>query len=83
MYSILHTTAYVRDGAFPALYDTTTVLVNVIDVNDNSPAFTDPVYDLEVPENAHVSVIHTVLATDEDAGKNGRVTYSIIGWCML
>ena len=64
---------------FPALYDTTTVIVNVIDVNDNSPAFTDTVYDLTVPENAHVSVIHTVLATDDDVGKNGRVTYSIIG----
>ena len=75
----LYVTAYVKDGAFPALYDTTTIHVTVEDVNDNTPQFTDLTYELSIPENAQLSVIHTVKATDADTGLNGHVTYSIIG----
>ena len=71
--------AYVKDTAFPALYDTTTILVNVMDINDNSPVFKDPQYNLQVPENSQYSVVHTVMASDADTGKNGMVTYNIQG----
>ncbi|CAH1803297.1 unnamed protein product, partial [Owenia fusiformis] len=71
-------TAYVRDGAFPSLYDTTTILVDILDKNDNAPVFKDPYLELEVPENAEFSVIHTVRASDLDIGVNGQVVYAII-----
>ncbi|ROT61843.1 hypothetical protein C7M84_020350 [Penaeus vannamei] len=70
-------TIYVRDGSFPAQYDTASVLVTLTDVNDHAPEFRDSCYPLRVPENTDLSVIHTVLATDRDAGFNGRVRYSI------
>lgn len=72
-------TVYVRDGSFPAQYDTASVLVSLSDVNDHAPEFRDSCYPLRVPENTDLSVIHTVLATDKDAGLNSEVTYSISG----
>ena len=72
-------TVYVKDGSFPAQYDTASVLVSLTDVNDHAPEFRDSCYPLRVPENTDLSVIHTVLATDRDAGLNGEVTYSITG----
>uniref|UniRef100_A0A0P4WGF4 Cadherin domain-containing protein n=1 Tax=Scylla olivacea TaxID=85551 RepID=A0A0P4WGF4_SCYOL len=72
-------TVYVRDGSYPAQYDTASVLVTLTDVNDHAPEFRDSCYPLRVPENTDLSVIHTVLATDRDAGLNGQVRYSITG----
>lgn len=72
-------TVYVRDGSFPAQYDTTTVLIEVLDINDHAPEFGESCYPLYVPENSDLSVIHTVVATDADAGPNGEITYSITG----
>lgn len=72
-------TVYVRDGSFPAQYDTASVLVSLSDVNDHSPEFRDSCYPLRVPENTDLSVIHTLLATDKDSGLNGEVTYSLSG----
>ena len=72
-------TVYVRDGSFPAQYDTASVVVSLTDVNDHSPVFRDSCYPLRVPENTDLSVIHTFLATDHDAGFNGDVTYSLSG----
>ena len=68
-----------KDSAFPALYDTTTVMLNVLDENDNAPVFKNRFYHLSVPENANMSVIHTIMASDADTGNYGRVTYSIVG----
>lgn len=72
-------TVYVRDGSFPAQYDTASVLVSLSDVNDHAPEFRDSCYPLRVPENTDLSVIHTVLATDKDSGLNSEVTYSLSG----
>lgn len=60
-------------------FDVATVLVNVLDVNDNPPSFkTGSCYPLAVPENNEPEIIHTVTATDKDIGANGVITYSII-----
>lgn len=72
-------TVYVRDGSFPAQYDTTTVVIQVLDVNDHAPEFGQSCYPLYVPENSDLSVIHTIVATDADSGPNGEITYSITG----
>lgn len=51
-----------------------------MDENDNSPEFRPgSCYTLAVPENQETSVIHTVAASDLDEGKNGEISYSIVG----
>lgn len=61
-------------------YDMTTVIVNVLDENDNAPEFTSGAcYTLSVPENNELTVIHTVAAFDADVGPNGEIVYSITG----
>lgn len=72
-------TVYVRDGAFPAHYDTSTVVVDLLDVNDHAPDFGDSCYPLHVPENSELGIIHTVVATDHDTGPNSEITYTITG----
>ncbi|PRD31895.1 UNVERIFIED_CONTAM: ds [Trichonephila clavipes] len=70
-------TVYVRDGAFPSKHDTTTVKIDLLDVNDHAPEFGDSCYTLRVPENSDLSVIHTLVATDKDTNANAEVTYTI------
>lgn len=72
-------TVYVRDGAFPSKHDTTTVKIDLLDVNDHAPEFGDSCYTLRVPENSDLSVIHTLVATDKDTNANAEVTYTITG----
>ena len=57
---------YVGDDSFPAKYDTTTIVIQVLDVNDHSPEFGECCYPLYVPENSDLSVIQTVVATDAE-----------------
>ncbi|WAQ98276.1 PC11X-like protein [Mya arenaria] len=54
------------------------IIVNVEDVNDNSPKFTEDVYRAVINENNEkdASVLQ-VTAIDIDSGKFGEVTYSI------
>uniref|UniRef100_A0A8C6EDG5 Dachsous cadherin-related 2 n=1 Tax=Moschus moschiferus TaxID=68415 RepID=A0A8C6EDG5_MOSMO len=54
------------------------VKVVVLDVNDHSPTFTSfPI--AHVREDAAVgSLVHRITAQDPDAGRNGRVTFSIL-----
>lgn len=59
-------------------YDMTTVIVNVLDENDNAPEFAHGAcYTLSIPENNELTVIHTVAAFDLDKGNNGEIVYSI------
>lgn len=52
------------------------VHVIVTDSNDNTPIFTPANYNVSVPENLPPkSAVVTVLATDNDAGVNGDVSY--------
>ena len=61
-----------------SLSDTTSVLVYIIDENDNGPIFDLPSYTFHVLENATISqLVGQVGAKDEDAGLNGKLTYSI------
>ncbi|KAM9376180.1 LOW QUALITY PROTEIN: protocadherin Fat 2 [Pholidichthys leucotaenia] len=55
------------------------IAVNVIDVNDNPPAFDQPRYVIHVPENTGVdSVIFTARALDIDTDSGGKVMYSLL-----
>ncbi|CAL1544892.1 unnamed protein product [Lymnaea stagnalis] len=66
------------DGGPQPTTGTLTVHVNVTDLNDNTPIFTQQDYSYSVVETAGVGeVIGKVTATDKDAGKNGDVRYSL------
>ncbi|XP_078145204.1 protocadherin gamma-A2 isoform X5 [Centroberyx gerrardi] len=66
------------DGGEPQMSGTMQILITVLDVNDNAPVFTQPVYKATVTENAAKgTVVTTVSASDADHGSNCKITYSI------
>uniref|UniRef100_A0A673ATT1 FAT atypical cadherin 3b n=1 Tax=Sphaeramia orbicularis TaxID=375764 RepID=A0A673ATT1_9TELE len=60
------------DSGNPPLSTATMVTVELMDVNDNAPAFSQDIYNVLVSEDA------SVLAEDLDSQVNGRITYSIL-----
>ncbi|XP_022078071.2 protocadherin alpha-3-like [Acanthochromis polyacanthus] len=65
------------DGGKPPKSGEMNILVNVLDVNDNAPAFSKDVYSVTLDENAPVGTrVIQVNATDLDDGPNGDVIYS-------
>lgn len=70
---------YVRD-TISEKFDSTVLLIVVMDVNDNVPMFKHgSCFSLHIPENMEFSIIHTVVATDRDTGNNAKIIYSISG----
>ncbi|XP_029297871.1 cadherin EGF LAG seven-pass G-type receptor 2-like [Cottoperca gobio] len=67
-----------EDQGRPARSATASLLVQVSDINDNVPEFSEAEYQVEVSEmvSAGTSVL-TCSAVDPDEGENGRVTFSI------
>ncbi|XP_049642847.1 protocadherin beta-4-like [Suncus etruscus] len=67
------------DMGTPRLATQHTIRVQVSDVNDNAPAFSQPSYTLLVGENNSPALhIGSVSATDADAGSNAQLTYSLL-----
>ncbi|XP_053422776.1 protocadherin gamma-A6 isoform X10 [Nycticebus coucang] len=67
------------DGGDPVRSGVARILVTVLDVNDNAPVFTQPVYRVSVPENLSVGTpVLSVNATDQDEGVHAEVTYSFV-----
>ncbi|XP_045446649.1 cadherin-23 [Melitaea cinxia] len=66
-------------GGGERLKSTATVLIDVLDVDDNTPAFDKTVYTAVVPENVPegFSVIK-LTATDPDEGLGGEITYEFL-----
>ncbi|XP_040429031.1 protocadherin beta-15-like [Cygnus olor] len=55
------------------------IFVQISDVNDSPPEFTENVYTISVNENNNPMLrIGNVNATDADAGKNSRVSYALV-----
>ncbi|QQP40957.1 Uncharacterized protein FKW44_015183, partial [Caligus rogercresseyi] len=70
----------VWDNGVTRLSDTTSVSVIIIDRNDNSPVFSENIYEARVSESAKIGVeILRVHAEDIDKNENGMVIYSLIG----
>ncbi|XP_035869642.1 protocadherin alpha-10 isoform X7 [Phyllostomus discolor] len=68
-----------RDLGSPSLSATTSVSVEVADVNDNAPTFAQPEYTVFVKENNPPGChIFTVSARDLDAQENALVSYSLV-----
>ncbi|XP_061608209.1 protocadherin Fat 3 isoform X2 [Phyllopteryx taeniolatus] len=67
------------DGGSPPLSAATMVTIQLMDINDNAPVFSQDVYNVLVSEDAPVGQsITRVLAEDLDSQVNGRITYSIL-----
>ncbi|XP_066128841.1 protocadherin beta-11-like [Saccopteryx bilineata] len=65
------------DGGSPPRSGTASVRVVVVDINDNSPEFEQPFYEVKIPENSVLgSQVVGVSARDLDSGKNGEISYS-------
>lgn len=67
-----------QDGGSPARSNTTQLLINVRDVNDNSPRFYTSLFQESIQENAPSGYsIVKVQAYDADEGANAEIKYTI------
>ncbi|XP_058505640.1 protocadherin beta-16-like isoform X17 [Solea solea] len=67
-----------EDGGEPQMTGTMQIRVTVLDINDNAPVFSKPVYKATITENSvNGTVVTVVSASDADKGSNGKVTYVI------
>uniref|UniRef100_A0A8C0G160 Cadherin domain-containing protein n=1 Tax=Chelonoidis abingdonii TaxID=106734 RepID=A0A8C0G160_CHEAB len=74
-----HVIILASDRGTPPLNSSATVLITVLDVNDNPPVFSNLEYRIHVRENIPIgSHITMVSANDCDAGANAEITYTII-----
>ncbi|XP_061542397.1 protocadherin alpha-C2-like isoform X2 [Phycodurus eques] len=65
------------DGGVPTRTGTASIIVRVLDVNDNAPSFEHGKYFVEVMENSPIgSLLIQLNATDFDEGSNSDVFYS-------
>ncbi|KAL6048628.1 hypothetical protein STEG23_002313 [Scotinomys teguina] len=66
------------DGGSPPRSGTTTVRIEVVDINDNAPQFVQSLYEVQVPENSPLdALVVMVSARDLDSGIHGNVAYSL------
>ncbi|XP_055000045.1 protocadherin alpha-10 isoform X5 [Sorex araneus] len=65
------------DGGKPEYTGSVTLLIHVLDVNDNAPTFDRPVYEVKMYENsANQTLVIQLNASDADEGINKEVMYS-------
>uniref|UniRef100_A0A8C5FNI2 FAT atypical cadherin 4 n=1 Tax=Gadus morhua TaxID=8049 RepID=A0A8C5FNI2_GADMO len=68
------------DKGSPPLSSTMDVTMVVLDVNDNTPSFSQNIYDVEIQEDTLTgSDVLQVFASDADEGTNGQIRFSIAG----
>lgn len=66
------------DSGSPSMSSNNSLLVKVVDTNDNPPVFSQPVVEVAFPENNMPGErVATVIATDADSGKNAEIAYSL------
>ncbi|XP_029020991.1 protocadherin alpha-5-like isoform X8 [Betta splendens] len=66
------------DGGNPPKSGTCEVIINVLDINDNAPTFSKPLYKARVYENVPAGKTVLVLnASDADDGLNAEIEYSL------
>ncbi|XP_030594964.1 protocadherin Fat 4 [Archocentrus centrarchus] len=73
-------TVVATDKGEPPLSSTMDVTMLVLDVNDNTPSFSQNIYDIEIEENTLTGTdVIQVFASDADDGTNGQIRFSISG----
>ncbi|XP_076149184.1 protocadherin gamma-C5-like [Alosa pseudoharengus] len=67
------------DSGSPPLTTQKSFVFSIQDVNDNPPAFTQPIYTVYLEENSAAGkIVTSVSAVDPDTGENAKVSYSIL-----
>lgn len=66
------------DLGVPSQFTDKDLDITVLDINDNTPTFSEASYSKQVSENHPDPNVITVKAVDNDEGRNGSVTYNII-----
>uniref|UniRef100_A0A182QFS4 Protocadherin-like wing polarity protein stan n=1 Tax=Anopheles farauti TaxID=69004 RepID=A0A182QFS4_9DIPT len=82
MYTIVVTATDMATPQTERKSATTTVLVKILDDNDNYPQFSERTYTVQVREDQWANennVIAHIQATDADQGNNAAIRYAIIG----
>ncbi|CAI9733513.1 protocadherin beta-15-like isoform X2 [Octopus vulgaris] len=65
-----------KDGGSPAKQGILNINISIIDLNDNPPVFSKPLYNISIQSTYHKSKPIIVLSvTDADAGENGKITF--------
>uniref|UniRef100_A0ACB8ECI2 Uncharacterized protein n=1 Tax=Sphaerodactylus townsendi TaxID=933632 RepID=A0ACB8ECI2_9SAUR len=65
------------DGGVPQRTGAVQISINVLDINDNFPLFTQPEYTVKLKENSpHGTLVSKVEASDLDFGTNAQITFS-------
>ncbi|XP_042318161.1 protocadherin gamma-B5-like [Sceloporus undulatus] len=65
------------DGGVPRKTGTLNIRVNVTDINDNAPVFSQATYKVSLKENAPIGVsVLQIEASDNDEGSNAEITYT-------
>ena len=73
--SVHNVTVVCSDAGTSPLSASATFEVHIKDENDNSPRFVQDAYHVYLPENTvQGRSILTIIATDPDAGDNGKVS---------
>ncbi|NXP73375.1 PCDGA protein, partial [Ramphastos sulfuratus] len=71
-------TVRAADGGSPPRWSSAVLTLQVMDVNDNAPVFSEKSYSARLPENnAAGALVLTVRAMDADWGQNARVRYRL------
>ncbi|KAJ7338978.1 hypothetical protein JRQ81_012880 [Phrynocephalus forsythii] len=67
------------DSGNPPLSSTNSLKVQVVDVNDNDPVFSQSSTEVAFPENSSPDdLVVEVSATDADSGSNAKLVYSLV-----
>jgi protocadherin Fat 1/2/3 len=78
--AMFNLTVQAVDQGTPRLSSTASVIVMVLDINDNPPEFATKYYNAVVQEISPVGTeLVRVVATSKDSGVNAEISYSIIG----
>ncbi|XP_039527377.1 protocadherin-8 [Pimephales promelas] len=72
-------TVVAEDFGVPPLRTVTHYIIRLTDVNDNAPVFSAKIYEGFIEENQLPGTyITTILASDQDSGLNGEITYELL-----
>lgn len=73
-------TVEVKDGGYPERSSSVSLIVHVIDENDNRPEFVNASFNFIIKENEPADTfIGKIVAIDRDIGHNAELTYSLLG----